>query len=103
MNASNFVAQICNLPSRRFVIGRTFERPSVLVLGDELQNTLLRCSAAWTGRNQIVFVVVLVLAFDQFNSIHDDEEEDEDEKFARPATISRDTDRLQICARRPHA
>jgi hypothetical protein len=39
-----FVAQICNLPYRRFVIGRAPESSSVFVLADAQQNTILRHS-----------------------------------------------------------
>jgi len=36
------VAQICNLPYRRFVIGRTSESSNALALADRLQNAILR-------------------------------------------------------------
>jgi hypothetical protein len=38
------VAQICNLPYRRFVIGRTSESSNALALADRLQNAILRYS-----------------------------------------------------------
>jgi len=51
-----------------------------------------RYSAARPSRNQIVLVLVPVL--DCPFSDYEDDDEDEDEKFARPATIRKDTDRL---------
>jgi hypothetical protein len=38
------VAQICNLPYRRFVIGRASESSSALALADLSQNEILRYS-----------------------------------------------------------
>jgi hypothetical protein len=38
------VAQICNLPYRRFVIGRACENSSALALADATQNAILRYS-----------------------------------------------------------
>ena len=38
------VAQICNLPYRRFVIGRACENSSALALADAPQNAILRYS-----------------------------------------------------------
>jgi hypothetical protein len=38
------VAQICNLPYRRFVIGGAFESSSTLLLADVPQNAILRYS-----------------------------------------------------------
>ena len=46
------VAQICNLPYRRFVIGRASKSSSALALADVPQNTILRYSAARPSRNQ---------------------------------------------------
>ena len=46
------VAQICNLPYRRFVIGRASESSSVLALADVAQNAILRYTTARRTRNQ---------------------------------------------------
>ena len=58
----------------------------------------LRCSVARRSRKQIVLVLLLVLVLDCPISDYEDEKDDEDEGFARPATIWPDTDRLQVCA-----
>ena len=92
VNNAGQAIQIFNLPYRRFVIGRT------LLAGDILQvkNVKnLRYSIARRSRNQILLVLLLVLVLDR--SIAD--YENEDERFARPATIWTDTDRLQVCAK----
>jgi len=46
------VAQICNLPYRRFVIGCASESLSAVALADRPQNAILRYSAARQSRNQ---------------------------------------------------
>src|SRR4030095_13727402 len=46
------VAQICNLPYRRFVIGRASESSSALALADVPQNAILRYIVARQSRNQ---------------------------------------------------
>src|SRR5207245_8334472 len=86
------VAQIFNLPYRRFIIGGT------LLAGDSWQVKNLRHSAARRSRNPIVIVLLLVLVLDRPVSDDENEDDDEDERFTRAATISGDTDRLQVCA-----
>src|SRR2546427_10516303 len=51
-----------------------------------------RYSAARRSRNQVVLVLLLVL--DCPITDYENEDDDEDERFARPATIWTDTDRL---------
>jgi hypothetical protein len=46
------VAQICNLPYRRFAIGKASESSSAPALADMPQNAILRYSAARRCRNQ---------------------------------------------------
>ncbi|PYI88480.1 MAG: hypothetical protein DME26_03550, partial [Verrucomicrobia bacterium] len=58
----------------------------------------LRYSAARQSRNQIVIVLLLVLALDSPISDDKNEDDDEDESVARPATIWTDTDRVQLRA-----
>ena len=55
-------------------------------------------NTAQRSRNQIVLVLLLVLVLDCFISDYADEDDDEDERFARRATIWTDTDSLQVCA-----
>ena len=68
--------------------------PSALPNG--WQNATLRYKAARRSRKQIVLVLLLVL--DCPISDYENEDDEEDERFARPATIWTDTDRLQVCA-----
>src|SRR6266511_5124025 len=91
------VAQICNLPYRRFVIGRASERSSELALLDAPQNAILRYSAARQSRNQRS-ADSLVRQSELTTDEHADKAVRAPKKSSRLATISTDTDRLQICA-----
>ena len=53
-----------------------------------------RYGTAQRRRNQILIVLVLDCPI----SDYENEDDDEDERFARPATIWTDTDRLQVRA-----
>jgi len=57
----------------------------------------LRCSVARRSRKQIVLVLHLVLVLDCPISDYENEDDEEDESFARPVTIWRDTDGVQRC------
>ncbi len=88
------VAQIFNLLYRRIEFGRASDRSHVPAFSNVRQSETLGYSAARRSRKQIVLVLLLVLDC----SISDYENEDDDERFAGPATIWTDTDRLQVCA-----
>jgi hypothetical protein len=112
------VAQICNLPYRRFVIGRASESSNAPGLADMQQNAILRYSAERQSRNQSSadFQVCCVADFQirsrsVFPRAADLEVGDTAgletcataslgacRKSSRLATIFTDTDRLQICA-----
>ena len=62
------------------------------------QSKTLRYSAARQSRNQIVIVLLLVLALDCPISDEENKDDDEDERLARPATIWTDADRVQLWA-----
>ena len=112
------VAQICNLPYRRFVIGKASESSSALALADVLQNAILRYSAARRRRNESSadFQVCCVADFQirrpsELHRAADLEVGDTAGaetcatalpggcwKSSRLAKIPAETDRLQICA-----
>ena len=53
-----------------------------------------RYGPARRGRNQTVLVLLLVLVLDCPISDYENQDDDEDERFAQPATIWTDTDRM---------
>src|SRR6266542_2996317 len=91
------VAQICNLPYRRFAIGRASEDSSALTLADVPQNAILRYSAARQNRNQRS-ADSLVRQSELTTDEHADKAVRAPKKSSRLAVISGDTNRLQTCA-----
>ncbi len=94
----------CSASQRRFVIGTAPESSSVLALGEAVQNAILRYIAARRSRNQKThalepqrrderreYSTTRSLCVHRVSAV-----DMTTEKFARAATISTDTDRLQI-------
>src|SRR6266542_962058 len=90
-------AQICNLPYRRFVIGRASESSSALSRADVPQNAILRYGTARRCRNQRS-ADSLVRESEVTAGNHAGKAVRAPKESWRLATISGDTDRLQICA-----
>jgi len=90
VNAQRGVAQICNLPYRRFEIGRASESSRALTVGNVPQNPILRYSAARRNRNQRS-ADSLVRESELTTDEHADKAVRAPKKSSRLATISTDT------------